>query len=68
MKFLHGDSTVNEENLEPEGFIEYNDELAGSSSNTQTNQEELVSASSSKVYYSQIDSRWRYKLYTSTRK
>ena len=56
---------INENMLESEGFEEVNDELAGASNEDSKNTEELIAASSQRVYYSQLDSRWRYKPYTS---
>ena len=58
-------SEINEENLETEGFQEENPELSGAVREQKHNEEELVTASSSTVYYSQIDSRWKNHPYTS---
>ena len=60
-----GSSEINEENLEKESFIEDNPELSGAVRTQKRNEEELVSASSQRVYYSQIDSRWKNHPYTS---
>ena len=56
---------INEENLEVEGFQESNPELSGAVREQKHNEEELISASSQRVYYSQIDSRWKNHPYTS---
>lgn len=63
---ITGLTNVDEEGLEVEGFQEENTELYGAVQNeNEVNTEELVSASSQNVYYSQVDSRWKNHPYTS---
>lgn len=63
---ITGLTNIDEEGLEIEGFQEENIELYGATQNkNEVNTEELVSASSQNVYYSQVDSRWKNHPYTS---
>lgn len=56
---------ITEEDLEIEGFKEYNEELSSAVREPKHNEKELLAANSEMVYYSQIDPDWRWHPYTS---